>query len=46
MGGSSYKRKDEKKIKKKVETRPYIITENLIYNIRVNSNSLTPLLNV
>ena len=46
MGSFNYKRKDEEEIKKKVKTRLYIIAENLIYNIRFNSNSLTPLLSV
>ena len=46
MGGSSYKRKDEEEIEKKVGTGLYIIVENLIYNTRFNSESLTPLSSV
>ena len=46
MGSSSYKRKDEEEIKKKAKTKFYIMAENLIYNIRFNSNSLIPLLSV
>ena len=46
MGGSSYKRKDEEETGKKAGTGPYIMAENLIYNTRFNSESLTPLLSV
>ena len=46
MDNSNYKRKNEEKTEKKVETKFYIIAENFIYNTRFNSEFLILLLNV